>query len=211
MENPIPLPCSERIIQMKNSQYNQNRYNRKKQWYRIRLGAEQFFNYPVLNLIWLLFAIGIVFWAIGGKKMMASFDVQPFLEPIFISSMMFLLIFFPIICLAGILQFVGDITARKDDGNICLVFGNRRDTEQQVPILISKKKIKTKNVIVREFYTTIPMERWQEKREDIADIFNVSIIGEIEYGGKYDGNKIRLRTVRGRKIIKKDVLYDDMF
>lgn len=196
---------------MNNSQYNQNRYNRKKQWYRIRLGAEQFFNYPALNLTWLLFAIGIVFLEIGVKKVITSFDVGSFFEPVFIGSMKFLLLFFPIICAVGIMQFIGDITAKKDEGNLCLVFSDRRDTEQQTPILISKKRLKKKKVTVREFYTTIPMERWQEKRESIADIFNVSIIGEIEYGGKYDGNKIRLRTVRGRKIIKKDVLYDDTF
>lgn len=209
MVMPIPLLCSERTIYMKNSQYNHNRYNRKKQWYRTRLGAEQFFNYPALNLIWLLFIIGIMFLAMGEKKVKESLDVVSFLEPVFIGSMRFLLIFFPVICAVGVMQFVGDIAARKDEGNMCLIFGDRRDVEQQVPILISKKKLKKKSVVVREFYTTIPMERWQEKREAIADIFNVSIVGEIEYGGKYDGNKIRLRTVRGRKIIKKDVLYDD--
>lgn len=196
---------------MNDSQYNLNRYNRKKQWYRIRLGAEQFFNYPALNLIWILFTIGIVLLGIGERKLIASFDVVLFLEPVFIGSMRFLVIFFPIICAVGVIQFIGDITARKDEGNMCLVFGDRRDVKQQTPILISKKKLKRKNVVIREFYTTIPMERWQEKKETIADIFNVSIIGEIQYGGKYDGNKILFKTVQGRRIVKRGVLYDDTF
>ena len=199
-----------RYMKNKNTQYNQKRYNRKKQWYRIRLGGEQFFQYPVLNLIWTLFIIGIIFLAMGEKMMMASFDMAPFLEPVFTGCMRFLLIFFPIICAVGVLQFIGGMVARKDEGNIRLVFGGGKDAEWQVPILISKK-LKRKNVVVREFYTTMPMERWRDKREAIEDIFNVSIVGEIEYGGKYDGNKIRLSTVHGRKIIRKDVLYDDVF
>lgn len=195
---------------MESLQYNHRRFNRKKQWFRIRLGAEQFFNYPALNLVWLLFIVGIVFLVMGEKKMIASFETILFLEPIFIGSMRFLLVFVPIICAVGFMQFVGDMAARKDEGNMCLVFGDRRNAEWQVPILISKKKLKKKNVVIREFYTTIPMKQWQEKKETIADIFNVSIVGEIEYGGKYNGNRIRLKTVHGRKIIKKDVLYDDM-
>lgn len=194
---------------MGNIQYNHRRFNRKKQWFRIRLGAEQFFNYPALNLIWVLFVIGIIFLARGEKKVITSFDVS-FLEPMFIGSIRFLLIFIPIICAVGVMQFVGDMAARKDEGNMCLVFGDKRNGEWQVPILISKKKLKKKNVVIREFYTTIPMKQWQEKKETIADIFNVSIVGEIEYGGKYNGNRIRLKTVHGRKIIKKDVLYDDI-
>lgn len=200
-----------RYAEMEINEYNRRKYHRKRLWYRIRLGLEQFLNYPVLNIIWLLFGIGVVFLAIGERKLTASLEVASILEPIFVGSLNFLVAFFSIICAIGIIQSVGDFTARKDEGNMNIVFGDRCDVKQQSPILISKKKVKKKNVVVREFYTTIPMERWHEKKESIADILNVSIVGEIEYGGKYDGNKILLKTIQGRKIVKKDVLYDDTF
>lgn len=196
---------------MDNVQYNLRRYNRKKQWYRTRLGIEQFINYPILNFIWLLLCVGIVFLIFSERKLIASLDVPLVFEPVFVVCMQFLAVIFPVACVIGIMQFIGEITARKDEGNMSLVFGDRRDMNQQSPVLISKRKIKRKNVIVREFYTTIPMERWQEKKETIADILNVSIVGEIEYGGKFEGNKILFKTIQGRKIVKKDVLYDDTF
>ena len=53
---------------MDSKKYNEQRYNRKKQKYRFLLGVQQLSNYPILNLIWVIFAIGIIFCAEVEKK-----------------------------------------------------------------------------------------------------------------------------------------------
>ena len=45
---------------MDNKQFNEQRHNRKKQLYRFTLGIQQLLNYPLLNLIWLLFAVRLI-------------------------------------------------------------------------------------------------------------------------------------------------------
>ena len=50
---------------MDNKKFNEQRHNRKKQQYRFTLGIQQLWNYPFLNFIWLLFAVGVVFLVIA--------------------------------------------------------------------------------------------------------------------------------------------------
>lgn len=198
---------------MDNKQFNEQRHNRKKQKYRLLLGIQQLWNYPILNLIWLLFGIGVVFLVIAEKEYIANVEVVPVFESIFSACMTAIMIIFPIICAIGIVQFIGFCFAIKDEADMELVFGDKRDVKNQPPMLISKKKDKKSGVITREFYTTIPMERWQEKKETICDILNVHLIGEISYGGrkKNKGKHILFESVNGRRPKERGVLYDDTF
>lgn len=195
---------------MDNIQYNQNRYNRKKQWYRFRLAIQQIINYPLSNFIWILFAIGIYFLIKLTKIALMSFDIPQILEPIFRWCLMFFIIIFLLLLFIVILQGIGEITARQDEADIFRAFSDRRDVKNEAPILIFKKKIKNKEVTVREFYTTIPMERWQDKKEAISDIMNIHIIGDIEYSN-HNGNKIIIKSAKGRNPTERGVLYDDTF
>ena len=79
---------------------------------------------------------------------------------------------------------IGFLFAIRDEADIEIVFGDKRDVKNQPPILISKKKDRKSGVIKREFYTTLPMERWQEKKETICDRLDVHLIGDISYGGR---------------------------
>lgn len=198
---------------MENNQYNEYRYNRKKQWYRFILGLQQMVIHPMLNLIWLVFAVGVVFLVIGERRLLLNFEVYPLIYSVLELCTKFLIVMFSVISVIGIVQIIGQITAMKDEGDMNLVFGDRRDVKNQPPILISKKVIKKKDVTVRKFYSTIPMKRWQEKKEVICDIMNIHIIGEIEYGGKHNnnGNYIVIKSARGRKPTERGVLYDDTF
>lgn len=198
---------------MENNQYNEYRYNRKKQWYRFTLGLQQMITHPILNFIWLVFAVGVVFLVIGERRLLSSFEVYPLIYSIVGLCMKFLIVMFSVVSVIGIVQIIGKITAMKDEGDMNLVFGDRRDIKNQPPILISKRTIKKKGVTVREFYSSISMERWKEKKEVICDIMNIHIIGEIEYGGKHNnnGNYIVIKSARGRKPTERGVLYDDTF
>lgn len=150
---------------MDNKEFNKQRHNRKKQQYRFTLGIQQLWNYPLLNLIWGLFAGGVVFLVMAKNKYIASVELYPMFETIFTVCMTVIIIIFPIICAVGIVQLIGFLFAIRGEADMEIVFEDKRDVKNQPPILISKKKDRKSGVIKREFYTTLPMERWQEKKK----------------------------------------------
>ena len=198
---------------MDNKEFNKQRHNRKKQQYRFTLGIQQLWNYPLLNLIWGLFAGGVVFLVMAKNKYIASVELYPMFETIFTVCVTVIIIIFPIICAVGIVQLIGFLFAIRDEADIEIVFGDKRDVKNQPPILISKKKARKSGVIKREVYTTLPMERWQEKKETICDRLDVHLRVDISYGGwkKNKGNHIYFESAKGRKPIERGVLYDDTF
>lgn len=198
---------------MDNKKFNEQRHNRKKQQYRFTLGIQQLWNYPFLNFIWLLFAVGVVFLVIAKNKYITNINVYPMLEGVFFACITAIVIIFPILCAIGIIQLIGFLFAIRDEADMELVFGDKRDVKNQPPMLISKKRDRKSGVIKREFYTTIPMERWQEKKEAICDRLDVHLIGDITYGGrkKNKGNHIYFESAKGRNPKERGVLYDDTF
>lgn len=193
--------------------YNQHRYNRKRQQYRFMLGIQQLINYPFLNLIWVLYAVGIVFLVIGEKKFVENVEVYPVIATIFSACMTVMIIVFSVMCAIGIIQLVGCCFAIKDEADIEIILDYRRDVKNKPPILIYKKKDRKTKVIKREFYTTIPMERWQERKDAICDRMDIHLIGDISYGGrkKNKGNHIFFASAKGRNPKERGVLYDDTF
>ena len=103
--------------------------------------------------------------------------------------------------------------AKNDEADMCLVFGSKRDIKNQPPILIYKKKDGKSGVTKREFYTSIPMERWKENKDAICDRLDVHLIGDISYGGKKHnkGNHICFKSAEGRMPEDRGVMYDDEF
>lgn len=89
---------------MDNKKFNEQRHNRKKQQYRFTLGIQQLWNYPFLNFIWLLFAVGVVFLVIAKNKYIANINVYPMLEGVFFACITAIVIIFPILCAIGIIQ-----------------------------------------------------------------------------------------------------------
>ena len=198
---------------MDNNQYNEQRYNRKKQWYRLILGLQQLICHPLINLIWILYAGGVVLFVIVEKKLVSNFEVYPMLKPVFDTCMEIIVIFFLVICAIGIIQFIGLLTAMRDEADLSIVFGDKRDIKNQPSLLIYKSTDRKFGVTKREFYTTIPMERWQEKKDAICDRMNIHIIGEMTYGGKRKniGNRIIIKSAKGRRSKERGALYDDTF
>ena len=188
---------------MDNKEFNEQRHNR----------IQQLWNYPLLNLIWGLLAGGVVLLIMTKSRYIASVEVYPMFETIFTVCVTAIIIIFPIICAIGIVQLVGFLFAIRDEADMEIVFGDKQDVKNQPPILISKKKDRKSGVIKREFYTTIPMERWQEKKEAICDRLDVHLIGDITYGGrkKDKGNHIYFESAKGRNPKERGVLYDDTF
>ena len=198
---------------MDNKKFNEQRYNRRKQLYRFTLGFQQMINYPVLNLIWVLLAIGIVYFMIGERKLLSKFDIYSKFTPIIYNCKNIILIILTVICIIGFLQFIGYIFAIRDEADMSLVFGDKHDIKNQPPILIYKKSDRKTGVTKREFYTTVPMELWLAKKEAICDRLDVHLIGDMSYGGKKKnkGYQIYFESANGRKPKERGVLYDDMF
>lgn len=198
---------------MNNVNYNNQRYNRKKQEYRFTLGFQQLWNYPVLNLIWLPYAGSVALMVTTTKKYIANMEVYPMFESVFTVCLTVIISIFSILCAIGLVQFIGFCFAIKDEADMELVFGDKQDVKNYPTLLVFKKKDRKSGVIKREFYTTIPMERWQEKKEAICDRLDVHLIGDITYGGrkKNKGNHIYFESAKGRFPKERGVLYDDTF
>lgn len=198
---------------MENKQFNEQRYRRKKNKYRLSLGIQQFIYYPILNLFWGLFVIVYILLVIFEKEFVANMEVHSVFKTIFPLCMKAILIIVPFICAIGLIQAVGYCFAVKDEADLEIIFNDKRDVKNQSPIFIYKKKDRKSGVVKREFYTSISMERWQEKKEAICDRMDIHLIGDITYGGKKknNGNLICFEAAKGRTPTERGVLYDDTF
>lgn len=197
---------------MQNNQYIKEMSIRKKSWYRMRLGASYFKEIPLLNCIWVFLVIEIVLLEFWKNKMLEVFNVPEFMLPIYSTCLIIIEIILPIFSIIAIFKGIGELVARKEEADLMFVFKGL-DIRGREPILVKKKKIKEKGIIILEYYSKIPMEVWQERKETIADVMNVTFVEDITYGGKgnRNGNRIVMKTVKGRKPADRGVLYDDTF
>ena len=198
---------------MDNKYYNEQRYSKKKQECRFRLGIQQFLNYPILNLLWVLLTGGVVLMVIAEKRFVANVEVYPLFETIFSACMTIMLVIFPVICAIGLIQLVGYCFAIRDEADMEIVFGDKCGVKNQPPLLFYKKKDRRSGVTKRVFYTSIPMEKWREKKDAICDRLDIHLIGDITYGGKkHDkGNQICFESAEGRITAEREIMYDDEF
>lgn len=197
---------------MENNQYFLRHRNRLKQWLRIRTGALQLKHKPIFNLLWLFIGLSTAIIIILKNELVDIANIPQLIEPAFNIALNVFVILLPIIMIFAILEYIGELTARKDENKLMVAF-SAKDLRNGCPILISKKKVKGTDVIVREFYSNIPYDVWIEKKEAIADAMNVHFVEEIQYGGKSNNNgkRIVIKTAKGRKPTDKGILYDEEF
>ena len=118
--------------------YRKRRRNRIQRWYRVRLGAIQMINKPVLNIVLLpVIIFSIIIW---GKQdlLLVLFKVSDFWMPIYRYMSIILVILFPIISILAIFDTIGNITARKDEADLQEAF-EKNELRNGCPILINKK------------------------------------------------------------------------
>lgn len=194
--------------------YNEKRYRRKRQMFRIAVGIQMMIFHPILNIIWFAFSIGVRFFVMGVKWIVTNMEFYPLLVPVFRRCMGLITILFPIICAIAILQLIGYLVAVKDEANLSIVFQERNEIKSQPPILVYKRRSK-RGTVKRVFDTVIPLECWLKKREELCDRLNCHLVGTegITYGGRNNdnGNRIVIESAKGRKIKGRGVLYDDTF
>lgn len=191
------------------------RYNRKRRNYRICLGVKEFIRKPALNMLWIPI-IALVIGIFLGKDAVIAYLVHDMDNPEilhFILNLLiifFILLLFPLIIFA-IFEKAGELSARWSEACLVAAF-SANDLRHGHPILIDKYRIKGTGVTVREFYSPIQYKTWLDKRDAIADAMNIHFVGEeIQYGGKNNanGNRIIIKTAKGRKKAEQGVLYDE--
>lgn len=184
------------------------KYRLAKVFLRYRLAIEQFIQYPWLNLIWLAILIAIIYLNKGIDIYIASVHIPKILESIFCLCMEIFRYIFPTILILLVLQAVGDMASRKDEAIIEIIFTESSRHTRTPSILYSKKKIKGCDIIERKFYTYIAMAKWKDKKEEIQDLINCNIVGDIYYVNS-NGNKIGFQSLNGREGKKRGVIYDE--
>lgn len=201
--------CRKEI--MDNKKFDEQRYNRKKQKYRFLLGFQQLINYPFINCIWIIFIVGIKNLFLIQREIFFSFRVHSRILLLYKGCVHFIEFFVLVICIIGIIQVIGYVTAKKDEAVVSKVFGKNKDVKHEPPILIKKRK--RKGVTTREFYTTISMREWKNKAEEICDDLDIHLIRDITYGGKNEntGYLRKMISGKGRNPQNRGVLYDETF
>lgn len=193
---------------MSNVDYIQQRKNRKKQHLRIRLGILQMIHKPLLNILLVPIIALVVFIWIKKDIIFTLFKVPQILFPIYKYTIIILAVLLPLLFLLVLVEAIGNITARKDEADLQDAFSNE-DLRNGCPILMNKKKIKGTAVIMREFYSYIPIETWKERRKEIAHSMEVYFVGEIQYASEKNRKRIVMYTSPGSEPPKRGGLYDE--
>ena len=186
-------------------EYGLKMLNRKKRLSRLKLGIQRFVLCPVLNVLWVLPLSSALLLNKLKNCYLEVFSVAKIMRPIFEFSLIIAIIIIPIAIIFLIFQTVAELVAQKDENKILMCFKSKQ-LDNGSPILISKKQGKNKNIVIRTFFTYIPLHIWQEQQAYIDDIFNVRTIS-IEYGKR--ANTIVLTTAKGRKSNVEDKIYDE--
>lgn len=196
----------------------QNEYMKRKRkqiklLLRLYLGVQQLRYHPLksLVLVVLIMLYGVV-WKIK-PYIYTIVDVPQMFVSVFDFAISFVLIVACSLCVLAYIEKVGEVSARRDEACLIMAF-KPQDLRNGHPILFSKRKIKNSEVIVREFYSNIGMQRWCDLKGEIEDSLNVCLIAPYcEYGGKEKnkGNRIVLYAVPNRKLKDRGILYEDVF
>lgn len=196
---------------MEHDKYLTQRRNRLLQYFRLRLGVQQLFNKPMLNILLIpIIVLFIILWK-EKEKIISLFDVPEILLSAFRFSISFMTIMIPLLLVLLILETIGKLTARKDEVALLIAF-EPKELRNGCPILMSKEKLKETNVIRREFYSDIPLHIWEERKNAIADAMDsYFVVQEPEYGGRANGKRIVIYTTSGRKAESRGKLYDEEF
>ena len=193
---------------MDKEKYLEEQRKRKENSLRFRLGFLQLIHIPILNMLLIPIAVLFIGLWIGKNRLLTFLNVPELILPIFRYTLCIISIVIPIIILLCLIKYIGEISARKDEANLQQAF-TKDELRNSCPILMDKKKVKGSNVTMREFYSSIPLEIWNTRKNAIADMMNIHFVEEIQYGGKADGRRIVIFTAPGRIPTKRGNLYDE--
>jgi hypothetical protein len=195
---------------MDKEKYLKKHRKHKENYLRYRLGFLQLIHKPILNLLLIpIIATFIGLW-IEKKQLLTFLNVPELIFPIFRYTLCIISLIIPIIILLWLIKYIGELSARKDEADLQQAF-TKEELRNSSPILMDKKKVNGSDVTMREFYSSIPLDTWNTRKNAIADLMNIHFVEEIQYGGKADGRRIIIFTAPGRIPATRGNLYDEEF
>jgi len=183
--------------------YNIRVFNRKKQWYRLRLGFIQILHHPVLSATFLIPFIVAVALDFLRKEWLSTLAIPTAIQPLFSGCLHFVVFFVPALIALLILQGIGEAAAKKIEAKISLCFDDKH-LRHGTPLLASHKYKASRHYY--EFQSYIPMSVWQDRKDTLADMLDCRIIS-IDYGKH--GDRVVLTIAKGRKTRVEGRIYDE--
>lgn len=104
------------------NQYIQERYNRKKMRSRISLGVQILIQKPVINLLWVVLVACVLAVVYGEGKFMSIYESESFLREVMDVVLRIVNVVVTIAFILAIIESIGELTARKDEADMMLVF-----------------------------------------------------------------------------------------
>lgn len=192
-----------------NNKYIENKQNRKRNVCHWKLAIGQIRQYPLLLIFILPIVIFTVFIWSNINSVIMTFNVPKIILPVYTNIVKFLGVLIPILLLWGLIDIIGTLTAREDEGTIQMAF-KEGELRNGSPILMYKRKDKKTGITVREWYSHLPMKLWIEHQDEIADALSLHFVQPFSYGGKSNGNRIVMYSAEGREFATKNKpVYDE--
>lgn len=186
-----------------NNQYNEERYNSKKNTSNWGLAFQQIRLNPILFVLFLpIVAVTIGIW-IKMDYFLTLFEVPKIILPIYEIAIKAFGVIIPIILAWSVIEVIGLLTARKDEASILMAF-DEKELRNGSPILMYKSKDKTRGYIIRVWYSPIPLKIWIERQDKIEHQMKESIIRELDYDDRAKDNRIVMISVKGMKRVKEE-------
>ena len=198
-------------------EYNERHYNLLRHWYHWILGLRQMKRHPALLLLFMpIISITVVIWWNMDTlcNLLDLHDIE-LLETAYQYSVRFVGVIIPLLLTWGLIELIGDLTARRVEARISMAFSSK-ELRYGAPILTFIDTYK--GATIREFYSPIPMGSWIQNQHAIEDMLCEHFVTDIEYS-RYDAHnrpvnkhKICICTCKGRKPGPREGdLYDDEF
>ena len=191
-----------------NNKYNEERYNRKKNFSHWGLAFQQIKINPILTVMFLpIVAVAIVIW-IKMDYLIAFIEVPKIISPIYEITVKAFGVIIPIILGWGVIEVIGSLTARKDEQSILMAF-DEKELRNGSPILMYKSKDKTRGYITRVWYSPISLDIWIERQDRVEHQMRETIIKELDYDERAKDNRIVMISVKGMKRVKEEKPFFD--
>ncbi|MBE5829731.1 MAG: hypothetical protein E7305_09770 [Butyrivibrio sp.] len=190
------------------NKYNEERYNRKKNFSHWGLAFQQIkLNHILLVMLLPIVAITIGIW-VKMDFFLAIFDAPKLIRPIYEMSIKTLGVIIPILLAWAVMEVIGSLTARKDEQSILMAF-DEKELRNGSPILMYKSKDKRRGYIRRVWYSPIPLDIWIERQERIEHQMKETIIKELDYDERAKDNRIVMVSLKGMKRVKEEKPFFD--
>lgn len=192
----------------KENKYNEERYNRKKNFSHWGLAFQQIKINPVLAVMFLPIVVATIIIWMKMDYLLAFIEAPKILSSIYEMTIKVFGVIIPIILAWGVIEGIGSLTARKDEQSILMAF-DEKELRNGSPILMYKSKDKTRGYISRVWYSPIPLGIWIERQDRIEHQMRESIIKELDYDEKAKDNRIVMISVKGMKRVKDEMPFRD--